>query len=63
MSDVMKTESYTKKLEDIINLPQFEKVTQQRKNKKHPILKEEERVLNMLKRLKQQGKIGDSLYD
>ena len=60
---LMKTESYTKKLEDIINLPQFEKVTRQRKNEKHPILKEEERVLNTLKHLKQQGKISDSLYD
>ena len=33
-----------------------------RKNEKHPVLKEEERIGNILKRLKEEGKIDEELY-
>ena len=43
-------------------LPQFENVTQKRKNAMHPVLKEEERILDTLKSLKSKGLIDDVLY-
>ena len=54
---------YQSKIDDIINLPKFEKITRTRKNQKHPILKEEERVKTTLKELLDQKKIGQTLYD
>ena len=60
---LMKTEVYSNKLDDIIKLPQFEKEVQKRKNEKIPVLKEEEKVTNMLKKLKQQEKISNTLFD
>ena len=60
---LMKTETYNEKLCDITNLPQFQKVHQKRKNEKHPVMKEEERVTGTLKQLKDQNKITDSLFD
>ena len=59
---VMKRQDYHRKLDDILNLPQFEKVVNTRKNAKHPVLKEEERVVDTLKELKNQGKIDKELY-
>ena len=49
---VMKRQDYHRKLDDILNLPQFEKVVNTRKNAKHPVLKEEECVVDTLKELK-----------
>ena len=60
---LMKKDSYHSKMDTIINLPQFEKVTKVRKNQKHPLLKEEERVQNTLKRLLEEGKICGTLYE
>ena len=37
-------------------LPQFEKVQPKRKNEKHAILKEEERIITALKKLKEKLK-------
>jgi len=47
---IMKVATYNNKVSDITNLPQFEKMTQTRRNGKHPILKEEERVTSVLKK-------------
>ena len=53
---------YNNKLNDIIQLPQFEKQLPKRKNEKNLILKEEEKVITLLKSLKSQNKISDTLY-
>ena len=54
--------TYNNKMETIIKLPQFEKMEKKRKNEKHPVLKEEERIGNVLKALKEEGKIDEELY-
>ena len=59
---VMKIDTYKEKLMDILNLPQFEKVIQTRKNAKDPILKEEQRINDTLQRLNKEGKVNDELY-
>ena len=59
----MKKDVYHQKLDAIISLPQFEKVNQLRKNAKHPLLKEEERIINILKSLRKEDKIDKDLYD
>ena len=50
-------------MKTIIDLPQFEKYVKPRKNAKHPVLKEEERVCNILKDLLKTGKISDVLFE
>ena len=60
---LMKKEAYEEKLSSILQLQQFEKMTQTRKNAKHPAFKEEERVKNKLKELKDQGKIDDTTFN
>ena len=55
--------TYEKKLNPIINLPQFQKHVEKRMNAKSPVLKEEERVCQVLTKLKKEGKISDSLFD
>jgi len=60
---IMTIETYNNKLNDIIQLPQFEKVCPKRKNEKYPIPKEEERVTSLLKKLKDRNKITDTLFD
>ena len=60
---LMRKEAYEAKLTTILQLPQFEKVIQTRKNAKHPVFKEEDRVRNKLKELKDQNKIDESLYN
>ena len=60
---IMKVETYHQKLDEILNLPQFEKLDSTRKNAKHPILKEEERIIGILKSLRDENKIDDSLYN
>ena len=59
---IMKQEMYHKKLDAILNLPQFEKVTQTRKNAKKVVLKEEERALSTLKQLREDEKIDETLF-
>ena len=59
---VMRKEDYHSKMDKIIALPQFKKLDQNRKNAKHPVLKEEERVLGLLKTLQQEKKIDEALY-
>ena len=49
---VMKKEAYHSKLDVILKLPQFEKVVTTRRNAKHIILKEEERIVECLKKMK-----------
>ena len=53
-------ENYSSKLNDIIQLPQFEKVQLKRENEKHTTLKEEERIVTALKKLKESNKISES---
>ena len=59
---VLSIENYSTKLNDIIQLPQFEKVQLKRKNEKHTTLKEEERIVTALKKLKESNKISESIY-
>ena len=44
-------------------MPQFQKHVDKRMNAKNPVLKEEERVCQVLTKLKKEGKISDSLFD
>ena len=60
---LMKKEAYEEKLSEILQLRQFEKVTYSRKNAKHASFKEEERVTDKLKELRNQGKIDVATYD
>ena len=59
---IMKKEMYESKLDAIINLPQFEEVVSTRKNAKHPMVKEEERVVTTLQRLRDNESISEELY-
>ena len=49
---LMPRNSYEEKLEPILNLCQFEKFVNSRKNAKNPIVKEEERIVEALKKFK-----------
>ena len=59
----MKKEVYHEKMNAIINLPQFEKYIKPRKNAKHPVLKEQERIRDVLKELLEEGKISEKLHE
>ena len=54
---LMKKEAYEEKLSEILQLRQFENVTDTRKNANHASFKEEERVTTKLKELKNEGKL------
>ena len=54
--------TYHEKLNKIINLPQFQKLQNSRMNAKHPVLKEEERIKNILTSLLKERKIDEELY-
>ena len=60
---VMKKTNYNEKMNEIINLPQFEKVVKKRENEKHPIIKEEERIQKVLKDMLEAEEISKNLYD
>ena len=60
---IMKADVYNDKLTEILTLPQFEKLVSKRKNEKHPVLKEEERIISLLKMLRDDGKISNLMYD
>ena len=60
---VMKSETYNSKLDDITNLPQFEKVLPKRKNEKNPTMKEEELIVDELKTLLKENKIKEKFFD
>ena len=60
---VMDNQTYEKKLDPIIDLPQFEQHVDSRKNAKNAIIKEEERIVNVLTQLKRDGKISESLFE
>ena len=59
---VMKVSTYRKKLDDILSLEQFSKVTQTRSNSKDLILRVEERINEELNTLKQSEKISEEMY-
>ena len=59
---IMKRNMYNEKLNAILQLPQFEKYRKPRKNAQHPVLKEQERVVGVLKELRDAGNIEVSLY-
>ena len=54
---------YENKLSPILNLKQFQKEEVKRKNAKNPIVKEEERIFEILKQLKSENKISEELYN
>ena len=58
---LMKEDTYRTKLEDITNGAQFEKITNTRKNARHIIIKEEERINDVIETLKNEGKINTTL--
>ena len=60
---LMKRETYEAKLSEILSLPQFVKEKPTRKNAKHPVLKELERICSSLLDLNKKGKIDDELYE
>ena len=57
----MKEDTYRTKLEDITNGSQFEKITNTRKNARHIIIKEEERINEVIETLQNEGKINTTL--
>ena len=59
---LMKSVTYEQKIKSIIDLPQFEKYVPERRNEKHPVLKEEEKVISLLKDLLKEGLITEQLY-
>ena len=60
---IMKKQLYHEKMNAIINLPQFQKYVKPRKNAKHPVVKEEERIKETLEALLGEGKINKALYE
>jgi len=59
---VMKKEAYHTKLNKILELPQFEKVNHTRKNALNPIIKEENRVVKILKDMRSNDQIDEKLF-
>lgn len=57
----MKKDANHTKLNVILQLPQFEKVTASRKNAKHIVL-EEKRIVNCLKKMKEDSNIDEDLF-
>ena len=57
----MTEEDYLKKLEKITSLSQFIPESITRRNAKDPVLKEEERINNALKKLCNEGKLDNDL--
>ena len=60
---LMKRRTYEQKMEKIIELPQFQKHVPGRSNAKHPVLKELERIIKILKELRNSGAIDKKLCD
>lgn len=58
----MNRSTFNKKLDAILQLKQFEKVTKKRENEMNPILKEEDRIVKKLKLLLENGKIDEALF-
>ena len=58
----MKQGTYKAKLDEILKLPQFDKLPKGRKNAMNPVLKEEIRVVESLEQLRNDGKIDESLF-
>ena len=59
----MKKDAYFDKMNKLISLPQFQKYEKPRKNAINPILKEEERIHNILKSLLNDNKISKELFE
>lgn len=53
----MRSVDYESKLNDSISLAQLKKVLSKRRNDKHPVMKEGERIVSVLKRFKLKRKI------
>lgn len=60
---IMKVETYQEKFDYILMLPQFQKLIPKWKNEKHRVMKEEERIIGVLKQLKEQENISQVLFD
>ena len=60
---LMKVETYKSKLQDILNLDQFEKLKKPRKNAKNIVIKEQERINGELDSLVEEGEITEELCE
>ena len=60
---IMSVDAYKEKMDTILNLPQFEKMSITRKNAQNPIIKEEKRITDILKEMKEDNRISQTLYD
>ena len=58
----MKEDEYNIRMEKLTNMKQFEPVEKSRINEVHPVIKKEERITDLLKKLKDRGKIDEPLY-
>ena len=55
---LMKRKTYEQKMDKIIEQPQFQKYIPDRSNAKHLVLKEEERIIDILQDIKKNGAIS-----
>ena len=60
---LMKKDTYYTKMKLLTDLPQFELYVDKRSNAKHPVFKEEERVIKLLDKLLEEGKLTKVMYD
>ena len=60
---IMSVEMYKEKMNVVTSLPQFVKLINNRVNAKNPIVKEEERVVDALKTLKDRGKLNEVQFN
>ena len=60
---LMRTETYNKKLEELLDGPQFEKVTTKRKNAIDPFIKESREFKEKLTKLHKDGKISQEILN
>ena len=60
---LMKKEQYHEKMNNIISLPQFEKVVKPRRNARDSVFKEEDRILEKLESLLKENHISQELFE
>ena len=60
---LMTVDTYKKKMDSLIKLPQFKKYQKPRSNAKHPILAEEDNIVEILQELLKKQCISQELYD
>ena len=60
---LMTRETYNNKMKLLTDLPQFEKVVKKRIDAKNPVLKEEDNVCELLKKLYEEKKLSKVMHD